>query len=155
MRRFRVPALPPGQGGDEGGDVFDAGYAVNGPGPDVTEGRPTAVLDKAHLSAQTLGDEALARSVLEMFLDQSAEVLRTVRDTRDAVARSQAAHLLKGSSRAIGAMRVAVAAQQVEDLSPAAPEGEVLAAVAALHASVAEARAAIAAELDGNASHGL
>jgi HPt (histidine-containing phosphotransfer) domain-containing protein len=113
------------------------------------------VLDAAVLAEQTFGDEALARSVLAMFLEQSANVLRVVRDTQDPKARADAAHLLKGSSRAIGAARVSTAAQQVEDLPADASQSEVLSAVAALHASVAEARAAIAAQIDGNASHGL
>lgn len=136
--------------------MFDAGYAVNGPrrepGGPAPEG---AVLDVSVLDAQTLGDEALARSVLSMFLEQSADVLRAVRETRDARARADAVHLLKGSSRAIGAARVSLAAQQVEDLPANASHGDVLAAIAALHASVAEARAAIAARLDGSGSPGL
>jgi HPt (histidine-containing phosphotransfer) domain-containing protein len=136
--------------------VFDAGYGVNGPRrkPSGCAEQP-AVLDASVLAGQTFGDEALARSVLAMFLDQSADVLRVVRDTQDAKARADAAHLLKGSSRAIGAARVSAAAQQVEDLPADAPQSDVLSAVAALHASVAEARAAIAAQIDGNASHGL
>ncbi len=136
--------------------MFDAGYAVNGPrrepsGPALE----AAVLDLSVLDAQTLGDEALARSVLAMFLEQSADVLRAVRETGDARARADAAHLLKGSARSIGAARVSFAAQQVEDLPVDASHGDVLAAVAALHASVAEARAAIAARIDGNGSPGL
>ena len=144
-----------GPGGHEGDEVFDAGFAVNDQPGAEAPGTLPAVLDKAHLAAQTCGDAALARAVLEMFLDQSADVLRAVRETRDPGSRSEAAHLLKGSSRAIGAVRVAAAAQEVEDLAADAADGLVLAAVAALHASVAEARAAIAAELDGNASQGL
>jgi HPt (histidine-containing phosphotransfer) domain-containing protein len=136
--------------------VFDAGYGMNGPRRESTGcAEQPAVLDAAVLAGQTLGDEALARSVLAMFLDQSADVLRVVRDTQDPQARADAAHLLKGSSRAIGAARVSAAAQQVEDLPADAPQSHVLSAVAALHASVAEARAAIAARIDGNASHGL
>lgn len=135
--------------------MFDAGFAVNDRPGASAPGAAPAVLDKAHLEAQTCGDAALARAVLEMFLEQSAGVLRAVRETSDPAGRADAAHLLKGSSRAIGAARVAAAAELVEDLPDDAPEGLVLAAIAALHASVAEARAAIAAELDGKASQGL
>lgn len=135
--------------------MYDAGYAVNGtPGTDATGGDPV-VLDTTQLAAQTCGDAALARTVLEMFLDQSAAVLRAVRESADARSRAEAAHLIKGSSRAIGAARVAAAAQRVEELGADDGEGAVLAAIAALHASVAEARAAIAAALDGNATQGL
>ena len=51
--------------------------------------------------------------------------------------------------------RVDRPAVRVEDLPADASQSEVLSAVAAPHASVAEARAAIAAQIDGNASHGL
>lgn len=134
--------------------MFDAGW---GPGSRMAEtaaagaGRMAPVLDKDHLAAQTMGDPDLAREVMALFLDQSADVLRAVRETADPVARAEAAHLLKGSARAIGAARVAACAERVERLPAHAAEGEVLAAIADLHASVAEARAAIAAELDGNA----
>jgi hypothetical protein len=74
---------------------------MNGPRRESTGcAEQPAVLDAAVLAGQTLGDEALARSVLAMFLDQSADVLRVVRDTQDPQARADAAHLLKGSSRA-------------------------------------------------------
>jgi HPt (histidine-containing phosphotransfer) domain-containing protein len=115
----------------------------------------TAVLDRAHLAAQALDDPELAREVLAMFLDQSADMLRIVREALSPVDRRNAAHRLKGSARAVGAFRVAAASEQFECLPDDADEGAQLDRIAALHASVAEVRSAIAAELAGCDSPGL
>ncbi|MHB2168856.1 Hpt domain-containing protein [Alsobacter sp. R-9] len=124
-------------------------------GPDGQARRSLPVLDRGHLAAQTMHDADVARDVLAMFLEQSAQVMRRLRESRNSDERIQVAHLLKGSARAVGATRVAAAAAAVEDLPPGTDETQALPLIVALHASVAEARAAIAAELDGNTSLGL
>lgn len=114
-----------------------------------------AILDLRHLTAQTMGDVDLARDVLGMFLEQSNDVLRSVRDAVDGRSRSDAAHLLKGSASAVGAFVVARQAGAVEALDDAADEEEVLEALAGLHAAVAEARTVIAARLHDRRVGGL
>jgi HPt (histidine-containing phosphotransfer) domain-containing protein len=126
---------------------------------DLTHGsasvdRPV-VLDIDHLTAQALDDEELAREVLAMFLDQSADMLRIVRDAAAGLDRRNAAHRLKGSARAVGAFRVAAASEALEFLPEDADEPTLLERIAALHASVAEARSAIAARLHGASGPGL
>lgn len=110
----------------------------------VFEERPE-ILDLEHLSRQTMGDEAVQREVAGLFMDQTAKVLKLMRETALVSQRSDAAHQLKGSARAVGAWRVAEAAEIVERLAPDASEDQFMEAMAGLHASVAEARAAIAA----------
>ena len=128
-------------------------------GFDLTRGatssdRP-AVLDIDHLMAQALDDAELAREVLAMFLDQSGDMLRFVRDAAGALDRRNAAHRLKGSARAVGAFRVAAASESLEFLPEDADEPSLLERIAALHASVAEVRSAIAARLAGADTRGL
>jgi HPt (histidine-containing phosphotransfer) domain-containing protein len=81
-------------------------------------------LDRGHLARQTLGDSDLEREVLSLFRRQSSIILARLIEAREAEERRAAAHTLKGSARALGAWRVAAAAEAVEaattqpDLSP-------------------------------------
>ena len=100
-----------------------------------------------------MGDPELEREVLGLFLDQSLRLLRAVRAASCGVARTEVAHALKGSARAIGAAAVARAAERLEALGDEADEEALLEAVAAIHATVAEARAAIAGLLEGEFAH--
>jgi HPt (histidine-containing phosphotransfer) domain-containing protein len=111
------------------------------PGPPAAD--PTAhlgPLDFDHLERMTLGEKALEREVLEMFVAQSARLLDALA-TRPAET-STLAHTLKGSARAIGAFKVAGCAATLET----AGQGDD-AALAALRDAVAEARTAIEARL--------
>jgi HPt (histidine-containing phosphotransfer) domain-containing protein len=100
-------------------------------------------IDLAHLERMTMGDAALAREVLAMFVSQSARLLGML-ETLPAEARALA-HTLKGSARAIGAARVAECAQALEI---AIGEGEDLRpSLRQLSAAVAEARVGIEAML--------
>ncbi|MGN6116678.1 MAG: Hpt domain-containing protein [Nitrobacter sp.] len=100
-------------------------------------------IDFAHLRTMTLGDVSLEREVLAMFAGQAAELAAALAQLPpDAAA---IAHKLKGSARAIGAMRVASAAA---DLETALQNGDDPAnLLAALDDAVGEARAAIEAIL--------
>jgi HPt (histidine-containing phosphotransfer) domain-containing protein len=96
--------------------------------------------DFDHLERMTLGDEALEREVLEMFLAQSNRLL-------DALATLPAetgalAHTLKGSARAIGAFKLADRAAALEAVGQGGD-----AELAALREAVTEALAAIEARL--------
>jgi HPt (histidine-containing phosphotransfer) domain-containing protein len=97
-------------------------------------------LDFDHLERMTLGEKALEREVLEMFLAQSRRLLDTLASLpRETPA---LAHTLKGSARAIGAFKVGEFAAALET---AGQGGD--AALAALREAVTEARAAIEARL--------
>jgi HPt (histidine-containing phosphotransfer) domain-containing protein len=71
-------------------------------------------LDRAHLARQTLGDACLEREILVLFRRQSGAMMQRLLETREAEERRVAAHTLKGSARAIGAWRVAAAAEAIE-----------------------------------------
>src|SRR5215472_1577575 len=69
-------------------------------------------IDLQQLQRMTLGDAALEREVLAMFVSQSARLMGTLK-TLPAEA-GALAHTLKGSARAIGATRVAECASVLE-----------------------------------------
>jgi HPt (histidine-containing phosphotransfer) domain-containing protein len=96
-------------------------------------------IDIDHLRRMTLGDARLEREVLAMFAAQSVSLIATlVSLPADAGA---LAHTLKGSARAIGAFRVADAAQSLE---AAIRDGsEPTEALAELHEAIAQARMAV------------
>uniref|UniRef100_Q07RK9 Hpt protein n=1 Tax=Rhodopseudomonas palustris (strain BisA53) TaxID=316055 RepID=Q07RK9_RHOP5 len=103
-------------------------------------------IDFEHLERMTLGDEDLAREVLELFVTQ-ADVLigRLTALPKDAAALT---HQLKGSARGIGAMAVAQAAENVEAVLREG--GDVSLALWALDMAVKAAGEAIAQRLRQN-----
>ncbi len=103
--------------------------------PGGGEGAP---VDLAHLARQTGGDRALEREVLALFIGRSAIDLDRLKAAAAGDARREAAHLMVGSARAIGAVRVSRLAAAVEE----AAEGPC--DLADLEAAVAEARAFVA-----------
>jgi len=69
-------------------------------------------IDTAHLKRMTLGDEALQREVLTLFVRQSTDlVARLANFPADMAA---IAHTLKGSARGIGAFPAASSAERLE-----------------------------------------
>lgn len=99
-------------------------------------------IDVDHLARMTLGDRSLEREVLRLFDHQAAMLLRRMRQAVPAVV-AACAHTLKGSSRGIGARRVAAAAEAVE-LAVAANDAGLDAVIDRLGVSVEEARLVIA-----------
>jgi HPt (histidine-containing phosphotransfer) domain-containing protein len=96
-------------------------------------------IDTEHLKRMTLGDADLKREVLAMFAGQAAGLIGTLATLpADAGA---LAHTLKGSARAIGAFRVAEAAESLE----AAIQGgdDPAHALAELSVAIGQVRAAI------------
>jgi|SRR6478672_110793 HPt (histidine-containing phosphotransfer) domain-containing protein len=91
-----------------------------------SESHEAGPLDREHLARQTLGDVDLQREILALFRRQSGVILARLMAARGSDERRMAAHTLKGSARAIGAWRVAAAAEAVEaatlgpDLAPLA-----------------------------------
>lgn len=114
---------------------------------DAADGAARTALDRAHLERMTFGDQPLAREVLELFLGQ-AQTLMAGLDRAPPAAVAAAAHRLKGSARGIGAWGVAAAAEAVEQAASTRPEA-LAAALAALGRAVDDAKAAIAALLQG------
>jgi len=99
-------------------------------------------IDLVHLARMTLGERSLEREVLELFDSQATVLLARMRRA-GAAGVPALAHTLKGSARAIGAVRVAQAAEAIEHatLTDDADLTQVLGEVAV---SIEEARAFIA-----------
>jgi HPt (histidine-containing phosphotransfer) domain-containing protein len=96
-------------------------------------------IDIDHLRRMTLGDAGLEREVLAMFAAQSVGLIASLAArSADATA---LAHLLKGSARAIGAFRVAEAAEALETCLRCGDDPSH--AFAEVDDAVADARAAI------------
>ena len=96
-------------------------------------------IDLGHLARMTLDDDGLQREVLAMFAAQAAGLIdRLAARPPDS---AELAHTLKGSARAIGAFRVADAAEWLE--TAMGDERDAAQALAALDAAVAEARSTI------------
>ena len=107
-------------------------------------GRP---IDLVHLSRQTLGDRALEIELLGLFEKQAGQIIARLGSGlcgSDSKWRNDLAHTLKGSARAVGAMRVAAAAENYENsLNAGAGHGEIAQRVGELKAAVEEARQCI------------
>jgi HPt (histidine-containing phosphotransfer) domain-containing protein len=101
----------------------------------VTPSRPP--VDLQHLRRYTLGDAALEKEILDLFVGQAPVSVQQLATAQDAKSWTMAAHSLKGSARSVGAMEVA-------DLAAAA-EGLGYADAAGRDRAVADLRAAVAA----------
>lgn len=101
-------------------------------------------LDLEHLKRMTLGDPALQREVLGMFVAQASRLLEAL--TAHPQDRAALAHTLRGSAQAIGAFAVADAAGRLEQAG--LEGGDLAQAITDLTDKVARACAAIAA-MDG------
>jgi HPt (histidine-containing phosphotransfer) domain-containing protein len=100
-------------------------------------------IDEVHLERMTLGDRGLEREVLEIFARQTTMTLERIAGAGPARA-AAAAHTLKGSARGVGAWRVALAAERLEEAAAAnSNETAMVAAIAELEAASSEARVAI------------
>jgi HPt (histidine-containing phosphotransfer) domain-containing protein len=80
-------------------------------------------IDLVHLARQTLGDRALEAEILDLFVVQARALVDRLVETGEARQRGDLAHTLKGSARAVGAFRVAQAAETCEALDPADEKG--------------------------------
>lgn len=97
-------------------------------------------IDLDHLHKMTLSDPVLEREVLRLFVEQTANLMRTLASLPENAA--ALAHTLKGSARAIGAFRVAEAAAALE--AALHVEGGAREAFAQLEVEVGAARQAAA-----------
>ena len=101
-------------------------------------------VDFAFLAIQTFGDRALEREVLRLFVAQAKRVVPSLINLAPR-GRADAAHLLKGSARGIGAWRSADFADAYE----AADDAERDRLFPSLVAAFEQAAVAIAAHLTG------
>jgi HPt (histidine-containing phosphotransfer) domain-containing protein len=79
-------------------------------------------VDMVHLARYTGGDAALNAEILQLFANQSAELmtkLQTVLESRDLKGWKEITHSLKGAARGIGAFALADAAANAEPVEPA------------------------------------
>lgn len=102
-----------------------------------------APLDLAHLERMTLGDSSLEREVLAMFAAQSVDLVRRLGTLPEDA--GMLVHTLKGSARAIGAVRVAEAAAELETALRLSAPAEAL--LVSLEAAVTEVGMVIGARL--------
>jgi HPt (histidine-containing phosphotransfer) domain-containing protein len=89
-------------------------------------------IDLAHLATYTGGDAALNAEVLQLFHEQSAQLmgeLASVLEARDQVRWHEITHSLKGAARGIGAFAVADAAAIAEPVPLAASSADALKAL--------------------------
>ena len=101
-------------------------------------------IDLGHLRHMTLGDRGLEREVLAMFAGQSASLVDQLSMQPEDAA--DLAHKLKGSALAIGAFRVADAAEWLENALRA--DDDTSEALMTLSDAVIETRLAIDAMLN-------
>jgi HPt (histidine-containing phosphotransfer) domain-containing protein len=101
---------------------------------------PLAPIDLAHLARMTLGDRELDMTVLALFDQQSGMLVARMTDASPKVI-AALAHTLCGSAKAVGAWKVAQAAEAVELAT--AHVVELAPAIGRLVAAVSEARKAI------------
>lgn len=108
---------------------------------------PSAI-NRAYLARFTFGNAELEREVLELFAGQAPLYLDRLAAADTPVAWRDAAHTLKGSAAAVGALRVAQLAELAERLDITLPEAMAEGcrerAVAAVATAVEEACQAIA-----------
>jgi HPt (histidine-containing phosphotransfer) domain-containing protein len=71
-------------------------------------------VDLVHLARQTLGDRALEREILDLFVIQTRAVLDHLHAAEQEQQKLDLAHTLKGSARAVGAWKVAACAESCE-----------------------------------------
>src|SRR5882724_6732677 len=84
-----------------------AAVRVGAASPGRAEGPLPAAINRAYLARFTLGNGDLEREVLELFAGQAPIYLERLAAARTVRAWRDAAHTLKGSAAAVGALRVA------------------------------------------------
>lgn len=89
--------------------AFEAPDNLNGLTP--SQQRP---IDLVHLATQTKGDKAVEVEILQMFARQARGCLVSMTSARNKVEAKAAANRLRNAAMAVGALRVASAADLVE-----------------------------------------
>ena len=121
-----------------------AGCEVLAAGWFVCEIGSEPALDLVHLRRFTLGDQALEREILDLFITQAPITLAALKSAIVERDWRIAAHTLKGSARAVGAWPVARIAEYAEGLSRRNDPSACESAVQDLADALSEASAFIA-----------
>lgn len=100
-------------------------------------------IDRQHLARYTLGDGALEEEVLGLFLDQLPLTIGALRAASSDTDWVRAAHTLKGSSRCVGAWRLAHTGELAERLGGISNRRACLEAILRIEDAAADARADI------------
>lgn len=114
---------------------FDAMTILEANGAEAQAG----AIDFAHLRRFTAGNPELEAEILQLFLAQTPKTIMELGRASDLAAWRMAAHTLKGSARAVGAWRLARAAEAAERLDSmvdAAMRATMLDEVDAAHQSI-------------------
>ncbi len=104
-----------------------------------TATKEAAVLDWEHLSQYTMADAQLEREIIGLFLVQMPSTLAMLRSAASPQDWKLATHTLKGSAMAVGAMRIARIAAELEKLDIAENKARQT-LLAALDAEIAAVR---------------
>jgi len=110
----------------------------------TADGAAAPLLDRAYLSRFTLGNLDLEREVLGLFADQAPNYLQRMQTAASPQDWREAAHTLKGSAAAVGAVKVAKLAESIERVAPPEAGAAREALCADLAQAIAATRAAIA-----------
>ena len=109
----------------------------------ISENSPisaSAPVDIEHLRRYTFGDQALEKEILSLFLGQLPATMAALRNAASQRDWKVAAHTLKGSCRAVGAIKLGDIAQDVERLPYGSDSEACNAAIAKLEEAASEAR---------------
>ncbi len=116
------------------------GMEIAADAPSLAPAEP--VIDRVHLTRMTHGERELEREVLQLYATQAAvllgRMLQADAEPSTSAAIAALAHTLNGSSRGIGAWRVADAAAAVE--ADAADGRDTAAAIERLAAAIGAAQ---------------
>ncbi len=107
-----------------------------------------ALLDTKHLATYTLGDFTVESEVLQMFNDQCAVYMERLRSSQNTREWCEAAHSLKGAARGVGAFRVGLRAEQLEQVEDPLNHSIRSAILSLLEADLKQTKAAILRHLD-------
>jgi len=101
-------------------------------------------IDHDHLARYTFGNRELEIEVLNLFAEQSPAYLGNMREARTEKDWRDAAHTLKGSARAVGALLIAELAERAEALRTSTDMVAKAATIDALAYAIEEAKTYIA-----------
>lgn len=113
--------------------------------------RRAVAVDLDHLARYTMADPDLEAEILALFAAQAPQTIDRLRSAHSERQWREAAHTLKGSARAIGAWRLAEAAEDGEKVAGWQDQALSVQVLARVEAAFAEVRAFIAVPGHGRA----
>jgi HPt (histidine-containing phosphotransfer) domain-containing protein len=104
----------------------------------------TGPIDLTHLRRFTLGDKSLELEILGLFIEQVPVTLESLKSALTDQDWRMAAHTLKGSSRAVGAWRLAKLSERAESLGGPSDHAACALVLREIEEAAAEAHAQVA-----------